>query len=606
MKLQGFSFSFLCLSVLIPGLAIAQERKYDDERRHAQLGHTQPFSGGGDPKVGPRMRSNKKNVLFILVDDQDKWMDSMDVMPKVKSLIGDKGITYNRHFCTTALCCPARVSILTGQCTQSNTNVTDVGGPNGGYHKFIEQGYNDNYLPKWLQKGGVNTYYLGKMFNGITVGNFRNPFPAANSLSLTLDPGMYNYLNNTWSHDGKDPYHSGGVHAIDAMTSRALAGIDEAVNAGKPFWMGVAPAVPHVGIGKGGSYNPIPQKKWKGAFSDKIVPRNLVGWIQNLPQLDQDQIKEGDELYRDRLRVIAGLDDMVETLINKLKSRGVLEDTYIFYTTDNGFHIGQHRLGPGKRCGIEEDVNIPMYLRGPDVAAGQPTDLVTTHTDLAPTFLQMFGLDPTEQEGLDGKPMPYRAADLAKKPQFESVNIEYWGKGKYGEDAENVHGPSATHTKPWYDKHSYRAIRVFGSSPNYSLFYSVWCTGDHELYDMITGHDQMSNLMLPKFSSTPITGITAPRKKLVQRLDALVQALKACKGEGCRDPWGRLHPQGDVHSLQDALAGKFDQFYASQPPVKYAECTQSYQVENEKPLNPIPFGAARMRRAGEEEDLFVL
>lgn len=296
---------------------------------------------------------------------------------------------------------------------------------------------------------------------------------------------MYDYLHTIWSKNGGKLEPEPGKHAINVITNRALNTINEAVQANKPFFLGVAPAVPHLGLnatGKG-SFPPIPQDKWKGAFADAKVPRNpnwnpdkpsLVSWIHDLPQQEQPEWKDHDEYYRARLRVIAGLDDMVKDLIDRLKQHNILDNTYIFYTTDNGYHISQHRLGPGKKCGIEEDVNIPMILRGPNVPKGLKTDLVTTHTDLAPTFLNMFNLPP--HQGLDGKSMPYSSTALDEKRPFEHVNIEFWGEGSYGEHAGKVPGVDVKGKQ----KHSYKAIRIFGSG--YNLFYSVWCNGDHELY----------------------------------------------------------------------------------------------------------------------------
>lgn len=64
----------------------------------------------------------------------------MSVMPKVKNLIADKGVTYNKHFCTVAWCCPSRVNFFTGQMAH-NTNVTGLWAPYGGWAKFSSQGW---------------------------------------------------------------------------------------------------------------------------------------------------------------------------------------------------------------------------------------------------------------------------------------------------------------------------------------------------------------------------------------------------------------------------------------------------------------------------------
>ena len=81
--------------------------------------------------VSTSTASNKKpNFVFIMTDDQDKLLDSMQALPLTKKRIVQQGTTYDRHFCTIAICCPSRVSLLTGKMAH-NTNVTDVAPPYG-------------------------------------------------------------------------------------------------------------------------------------------------------------------------------------------------------------------------------------------------------------------------------------------------------------------------------------------------------------------------------------------------------------------------------------------------------------------------------------------
>ena len=72
----------------------------------------------------------KKNIVFILTDDQDSVLDSVSYMPKLKEHIVDKGTSFVNHFVTTAICCPSRVALWTGR-QPHNTNVTDVSPPYG-------------------------------------------------------------------------------------------------------------------------------------------------------------------------------------------------------------------------------------------------------------------------------------------------------------------------------------------------------------------------------------------------------------------------------------------------------------------------------------------
>lgn len=114
------------------------------------------------------------NIIMVLTDDQDVHMRSVEHMQYVQQHLVQKGTTFTKHYCTTAVCCPSRVNLFTGQLSH-NTNVTDVNPPYGecscpsrsrspmlisptllgGYPKFIEEGYNDKYVPvldagRWL------------------------------------------------------------------------------------------------------------------------------------------------------------------------------------------------------------------------------------------------------------------------------------------------------------------------------------------------------------------------------------------------------------------------------------------------------------------------
>ncbi len=166
------------------------------------------------------------------------------------------------------------------------------------------------------------------------------------------------------------------------------------------------------------------------------------------------------------------MDELVDGLIARLEAHGILDNTYIVFSSDNGFHIGQHRLQPGKTCGYEEDINVPLIVRGPGVPSHHTTDVVTSHTDLAPTFLGLLGIP--LREDFDGKPIPLTKdeIEITEKARREHVNVEYWGMAI----SEGVHQVLNQ------EHNTYKAIRL--SSQDYSLYYSVWCNNEHELYDM--------------------------------------------------------------------------------------------------------------------------
>jgi arylsulfatase A-like enzyme len=152
-----------------------------------------------------------------------------------------------------------------------------------------------------------------------------------------------------------------------------------------------------------------------------------ANWVLDLPQQTHENVEYNDHYHRQRIRSLQAVDELVDDIFTKLEEYGILENTFVFYSSDNGFHIGQHRLQPGKSCGYEEDINIPLVIRGPGVAANQTTDMVTTHTDLAPTFFDILGI-PT-REDFDGNAFPITPGGINEGSQRrrEHVAVEYWG-----------------------------------------------------------------------------------------------------------------------------------------------------------------------------------
>ncbi|GAP89109.2 putative arylsulfatase-like protein [Rosellinia necatrix] len=300
-----------------------------------------------------------------------------------------------------------------------------------------------------------------------------------------------------------------------------------------------------------------------------------ANWLLDLPRQNQSNVDYNDHFYRQRLRALQAVDELVEGLIARLEEHGILESTYVVYSSDNGFHIGQHRLQPGKTCGYEEDINVPLVVRGPGVAPNYSTEIVTSHTDLAPTFLELLGIP--LREDFDGRPIPVARADIeaaADHTRRELASVEYWGVAI----SEGVHQVLNR------EHNTYKAIRL--SSTDYNLYYSVWCNNEHELYDLTVDPGQMHNLLAPSDSQSNRTLIAGlPIAKMASRLDALLFVLKSCAGSSCHEPWRQLHPGGNVRTLADALDAAFDDFYEiKQVRVKYEFCANGYLVDAEGPM----------------------
>jgi N-acetylglucosamine-6-sulfatase len=365
----------------------------------------------------------------------------------------------------------------------------------------------------WLQEAGYNTYYTGKLFNAQKVTNYNKPHAAGFTGSdFLLDPFTYEYMNATFQRNHDPPVSYEGQYSTDVLASKAYAFLDDAVKARKPFMLTVAPVAPHSNVhiidnNIHGNYSgtsaiqspPVPAHRHKHLFQDAKVPRNAAfnpdepstagaAWISRLPQQNATNVAYNDEWYRNRLRALQSVDEMVHEIGLRLESHGILEQTYLIFSTDNGYHISQHRLQPGKQCSYKEDINIPFLIRGPDVPRRHVSHAVTSHTDLAATFLKIAGAP--ERHDLDGDAIPLTwgtmlEADVGegigigdkvgsrRRVRQEHVSVEMWGiimsEGKFGNELHH--------------NHTYKTLRVKGRE-GYDLRYTVWCGGERELYDL--------------------------------------------------------------------------------------------------------------------------
>lgn len=306
-----------------------------------------------------------------------------------------------------------------------------------------------------------------------------------------------------------------------------------------------------------------------------------VHYFKDLPQLSDDEVDYVDDYYRNRLRALQSVDELVDALVTKLEAHpDVLANTYIFYTADNGYHLGHHRMPPGKSCNIEEDINVPMMVRGPGIAAGASVSFPTTHTDLAPTFFNIAGI-PLRKD-FDGAPIPLTtAAQNAQKLRSEHINVEYWG-GVYVEGT--VFGDRNSYTR----QNTYKTLRVLADG--YDFMYAVWCTNENQLFDMKQDPYQINNLF-----GTNGTTSGYDLNRLTTRLDTLLLATKNCKADSCRDPWGSIFPKSSGHvvqSLADAMDPKYDSFFNSQEKVSFSQCARGHILAYEGAYSPRTFTSA--------------
>lgn len=543
--------------------------------------------------VAADSKQAKPNILFILTDDQDRHIDSLEYMPNLQKHLVQGGTEHVSHYCTIALCCPSRVSLLRGQMAH-NTNVTDVAPPYGGFPQFVANGLNDYYLPHFMAEAGYDTYYIGKIINSLTTSNYKEHFMKGwNDSEIFLDPFTYQYYNVSYSRNGAERETVVGTHSTELIANHTSEWLTKILDNQKkqkdngedpsPFFFVAAPVSSHSEMdhSSGKEVVKMPQypDRFASYFTNVTVPRTPnfnpdvpsgASWVRDLEQLGENTVDMLDEYYRARLRSLQPVDEMIDSLVNQLDQAGVLDNTYIVYSSDNGFHLGHHRCGAGKGLPYESDVNVPFIIRGPGIAKNKTNYHVSGHVDLAPTFLKLAGAKP--KDFFDGKAMDIfndNGLSITSERDDELVQVEFWSD-------TIVENPFDSY---YVGNNSYKALRLV--SPQYNLYYSVWCTGEHELYDMSQDPYQMTNLLLEGGNQT-LLGTTSER--VAQRLDGLLLVLKDCKTDACRTPWSELHPDGSVNTLKDALASENDDFYGDLPSVMYQTCLEGYILDNEGPI----------------------
>ena len=331
------------------------------------------------------------NILFILTDDLD--LAAADYMPQVQSLIKKQGVNFSNYVVNISLCCPSRASILRGQYAH-NTGVYTNQRPNGGFFKLFRQGLEKSTIATWLQKKGYRTAFIGKYLNGYPRQAGLDYVPPGwdEWYSPINDSGYvgYNYTlneNGELVSYGRKPQD----YSTDVYTAKTQQFITRSIEEQKPFFAFVSYFAPHQPA--------IAAPRHRHLFTEEQAPRTPAfneadvtdkpSYISNLPLLDRQQQQEIDQLYQRRLRSLQAVDEGVASLIATLKDHNQLDNTYIVFTSDNGFHLGQHRLPPKKETAYEEAIHLPLYIRGSGIPTGKTIDALVGNIDLAPTFAEL-------------------------------------------------------------------------------------------------------------------------------------------------------------------------------------------------------------------------
>lgn len=467
-----------------------------------------------------------------------------------------------------------------------NTNNTYVSLPGGSFQKFQASGEDADNLPHYLKRAGYRTEFIGKIMNGYGIYNYDTPPAGWDRFDGMIDPWMYTYNTPVFSIDGATPRYYNGSYLQDVVRAKAVDRLENLIanNSAQPWFLTVAPTAPHQTFNVTGKWPPIPAARHASLFQNVTAPRtpnfnpvvhNKPSWVGQLPLMNSTTIAHVDEVARARAQTLQSVDEMVAHLFDILEEEGELENTVIIYSADHGYHLGNHRVPCGKTLPYKEDTHVPFMIRGPGIPSGEETDLPSNHIDIAPTLLDLAGVNQSDWPSwLDGRSLlPYFTAGSSSSTSsssaddvsyVETVNIEYWGSGII-ETSNLGYTQNQANT-------TYKTARIIAK--DYSYMYAVWCTGESELYDTLADPYELNPIAANSSTETA---------RLTSRLNGLMLLLKTCIGDSCRAPWSVLHGDGSVKSLTDALNPKYDLYYASLPSVHFDTCASQYNLQNEAP-----------------------
>ncbi|HEX6474829.1 MAG TPA: sulfatase-like hydrolase/transferase [Candidatus Limnocylindria bacterium] len=279
---------------------------------------------------------HRPNIVLVVSDDLDMALfDTLSGMPSIP-----EGRSFRQMFVTTPLCCPSKTSILRGQYAHSH-GVYRNSPPKGGLARALELKIESSTAATWLDDAGYETGFFGRYLIGYGNRDSEPSYvpPGWDHFAARISPIQDGYDNAEFSVDGHPQRLAGNVDAAALPWARQVM----AAAGDRPYFIMIAAMAPH----------------WP--WPDRNDPATRG---QTMPPVEQ----------------------LVEQLL-----REVGPDTYVLFTSDNGFHTEPM---PGKSLPYDTDTMVPLVVWGPDVVAGADDEHIVANIDLAPTIADWADVTP--------------------------------------------------------------------------------------------------------------------------------------------------------------------------------------------------------------------
>ena len=434
----------------------------------------------------------RPNLIVIVVDDL-RW-DELGIAghayletPNIDALARG-GARFTNAFHAVPLCSPNRASILTGQYPSRHGIIDNVA------RNRVSHGLRT--FPQDLQRAGYATAFYGKWH----MGNDPTPRPGFDDWAAI--PGQGRTIDPELFEDGE--IHTVDGYITDVLTDRAVSFIE--LHRQEPFFVYLGHKAVHpdrhqrddgsIDLSTPRSYVPAPRHL--GRYEEEIFPRrdNVVSSPDELlgkPALQralerkyspeivemfgEDNLDRGtsEETVRRRSEMVLAVDEGLGRIMAALERAAILDETFILFTSDNGFFYGEHGLSIERRLPYEESIRAPLIVRFP--AAASPASLIddlVLSVDIAPTVLEIAGL-PIEDH-VQGRSLVPLLEGNVPADWRQSVLIEFY-------TYENPF--------PWLLDMDYRALRTH----RYKLIHWMQHPDEGELYDLAEDPYETRNLI---------------------------------------------------------------------------------------------------------------
>ncbi len=361
------------------------------------------------PSLGAKA-ATVPDIVLILTDDMRHEL--LQFMPAMRTRMMDSGVKFSKAFVNSPLCCPSRVSFLTGTLQHTHL-VRGNAAPLGGALAFNDA----QTIATDLQAVGYTTGYIGKYLNAYEKKGANYVPPGWMEWRAFWGPQYFNFklVEKAWDSTAKSTkLYMAGQYSTTTLRNKATNFIRRAPP-GAPIFLVIAPYAPHYVVVVGQkSIPPPPAPQDVGVCDGIVLPARPPSfdeadvsdkpqYIKALPRITRAAQLGADSARRAQCAALRSVDRLVAAVIDSLAVHRGIANTLIVFATDNGYFFGEHRLMERKSAPYDEATRTPLVIRG----LGARMHVVDTNlvqlVDVSATFRAVAGL-PTGATGRDLRP----------------------------------------------------------------------------------------------------------------------------------------------------------------------------------------------------------